>query len=108
MTAPCPAVTDLLDLSGRVALVTGASGGIGRVIARHPHHPGVTGLVDRPGQNADWPTGVARWTAAAPLQCRGQPDDVADAVRFLASRAARWIAGADLLVTGGVSTHPTW
>ncbi len=66
------------------------------------------GLIDRPGLAADWPPGVARWTAAAPLTRLGQPDDVADAVLFLASRGARWITGADLLVDGGVSTHPTW
>ena len=66
------------------------------------------GLIDRPGLAQDWPPGVARWTAAAPLQRLGQPDDVADAVLFLASSAARWITGADLLVDGGVSVHPTW
>lgn len=66
------------------------------------------GLIDRPGLAADWPAGVARWTAAAPLERLGQPEDVADAVLFLASPAARWITGADLLVDGGVSTHPTW
>jgi NAD(P)-dependent dehydrogenase (short-subunit alcohol dehydrogenase family) len=34
MPPAAPAVTDLLDLAGKVALVTGASGGIGRGIAR--------------------------------------------------------------------------
>jgi len=66
------------------------------------------GLIDTGGLAEAWPPGVARWTAAAPLERLGQPEDVADAVLFLVSSAARWITGADLLVDGGVSTHPTW
>jgi NAD(P)-dependent dehydrogenase (short-subunit alcohol dehydrogenase family) len=37
-----PAVADLLNLSGRVALVTGASGGIGSGIARRLHEAGAS------------------------------------------------------------------
>ncbi len=66
------------------------------------------GLIDRPGLAADWPPGVARWTSAVPLERLGQPEDVADAVLFLASPASRWITGADLLVDGGISTRPQW
>ena len=32
------------------------------------------------------------------------PDDIADACLFLASPGARWIAGANLIVDGGVLT----
>ena len=38
----------------------------------------------------------------------GTPADVADAVLFLASPAARWITGANLVVDGGVLAHSTW
>lgn len=66
------------------------------------------GLIDRPGLAEDWPPGVLRWTSVVPLERLGQPEDVADAVLFLASSASRWITGADLLVDGGISTRPTW
>ena len=66
------------------------------------------GLIDRPGLADDWPEGVARWHAAAPLQRMGTPEDVGDACVFLCSDLARWITGADLVVDGGVLTRPTW
>ena len=66
------------------------------------------GLIDAPALEQNWPEGVARWRAAAPLERLGQPADVADAVLFLVSAAARWISGANLVVDGGVLTHNTW
>jgi NAD(P)-dependent dehydrogenase (short-subunit alcohol dehydrogenase family) len=66
------------------------------------------GLIDRDGLDRDWPEGVARWRAAAPLRRLGTPADVGDACVFLASPLARWITGHDLVVDGGVSTHPSW
>jgi NAD(P)-dependent dehydrogenase (short-subunit alcohol dehydrogenase family) len=66
------------------------------------------GLIDAEGLTESWPEGVARWRAAAPLHRLGRPDDVADAVLFLASDAARWITGANLVVDGGVLVHNTW
>jgi len=66
------------------------------------------GLIDRPGLEEAWPEGVARWHAACPLGRLGQPEDVADAVLFLASAASRWVSGACLVVDGGVLTRPTW
>jgi NAD(P)-dependent dehydrogenase (short-subunit alcohol dehydrogenase family) len=62
------------------------------------------GLIDREGLERDWPDGVSRYLDAAPLGRLGRPDDVADACLFLASPAARWITGADLVVDGGVLT----
>ena len=66
------------------------------------------GLIHVDGLEEGWAEGVSRWHAAAPLLRLGQPDDVADAVLFLASDAARWITGANLVVDGGVLTHNTW
>ena len=66
------------------------------------------GLIHRQGLEEQWPEGVARWKAAAPLTRLGTPEDVADACLFLASPLARWITGADLVVDGGVLAHPTW
>lgn len=40
--------------------------------------------------------------AATPLGRMGQPDDVADAILFLASPAARWVNGRTLIVDGGL------
>ena len=66
------------------------------------------GLIDAPGLETAWPEGVQRWHAACPLERLGQPDDVADAVLFLLSPAARWITGATLTVDGGVLTNNVW
>lgn len=66
------------------------------------------GLVDRPGLAGDWPDGVRRWQAAAPLRRLGEPEDIGDACVFLASPMAAWLTGHDLVVDGGVSVHPTW
>jgi NAD(P)-dependent dehydrogenase (short-subunit alcohol dehydrogenase family) len=47
------------------------------------------------------PEETARLAAAVPLRRLGEPQDIADAVLFLASDAARWITGATLDVNGG-------
>jgi 3-oxoacyl-[acyl-carrier protein] reductase len=66
------------------------------------------GLIDREGLAEDWPDGVRRWEAAAPLTRLGTPADVGNACVFLASPLASWITGHNLVVDGGVSSHPTW
>jgi NAD(P)-dependent dehydrogenase (short-subunit alcohol dehydrogenase family) len=63
------------------------------------------GLIWREGLDKAWPEGVNAYMRAVPLGRLGRPDDVADACLFLASSAARWITGANLLVDGGVMTH---
>ncbi|MFJ6698972.1 SDR family NAD(P)-dependent oxidoreductase [Streptomyces sp. NPDC091272] len=66
------------------------------------------GLIERPGLRDDWPEGVRRWSRAAPLARLGSPEDIGNACVFLASDAAGWITGTDLVVDGGVSALPTW
>lgn len=66
------------------------------------------GLIDRDGLHEAWPDGVVRYLASAPLGRLGQPADIADACLFLASSAARWITGADLVVDGGVLTSSVY
>jgi 3-oxoacyl-[acyl-carrier protein] reductase len=63
------------------------------------------GLIWRQGIEQAWPEGVEAYLRAVPMQRLGRPDDVADACLFLASPAARWITGANLVVDGGVMTH---
>lgn len=60
------------------------------------------GLIARPGIEDQWPEGVARWQSKAPLRRMGEPEDIADACLFLASPAARWITGQNLVLDGGV------
>ncbi len=66
------------------------------------------GLVEREGIEQAWPEGVARWMSAAPLKRLGTPQDVANTCLFLASPAAGWITGANLVVDGGVSCRPAF
>lgn len=61
------------------------------------------GLIWAEGIEKSWPDGVRRWHARAPLERMGMPEDVGDACLFLASPAARWITGANLVVDGGVT-----
>ncbi len=63
------------------------------------------GLIRRPGLERDWPEGVQSYLQGAPLGRLGEPEDVADACLLLASPAARWVTGADLVVDGGMSAN---
>ena len=66
------------------------------------------GVIHAPGIEKNWPQGVKRWLAAAPLGRMGDNYDVADAVLFLASPASRFITGANLVVDGGVTATPSF
>lgn len=66
------------------------------------------GLIWREGLDEAWPDGVRRYREAVPLGRLGRPEDIADACLFLASPAARWITGANLVVDGGVLTSTVY
>ncbi len=66
------------------------------------------GLIDREGLDRDWPDGVERWLRKVPLGRLGEASDVANAVLFLLSPAARWINGTNLIVDGGMSAVSRW
>jgi len=60
------------------------------------------GLVASPALERDWPDGVARWLAKAPLGRLAAPEDVAAACAFLVSGEAAFVTGAELAVDGGM------
>lgn len=53
----------------------------------------------KPGE--DWEHVLRQWGQNIPLGRVGQPEDVAQAILFLASDEAAWITGATLVVDGG-------
>ncbi|MDR2849928.1 MAG: 3-oxoacyl-ACP reductase FabG [Verrucomicrobiota bacterium] len=82
--------------------------GLAKTAARELAASGVTVNVIAPGiittdMTADIPeTRRAKQLAAIPLARFGSPEEVADAVRFLASDEAAWITGQTLCVDGGL------
>lgn len=64
------------------------------------------GLINRPGLAEAWPDGFNRFVARSPLERVGEPEDIADACIYLASDAARWVTGTNLIVDGGVQSLP--
>jgi NAD(P)-dependent dehydrogenase (short-subunit alcohol dehydrogenase family) len=48
-----------------------------------------------------WENFEAQVAAALPLRRIGEPDDIADAIVFLAGAASRWVTGQTLVVDGG-------
>jgi len=59
------------------------------------------GLIDSPGLRANAPDLAEMVEERMPLKRLGTPDDIGNAVLFLASRASDWVTGQTLFVDGG-------
>jgi 3-oxoacyl-[acyl-carrier protein] reductase len=92
----------MFDLTGRRALVTGASGGIGGAIARALHEAGAT--VALSGTRADALEGLS---AELGEQAYALPCDLSDAAQVdgLVSRAEEAMGGVDILVNNAGVTR---
>ena len=88
-------------MKNKVILVTGALTGIGRAtalaFAREGAHVVVSGRHDDAGNEEKKAAAVSR----VPLKRAGLPEEIAQAIVFLASEKASFITGASIAVDGG-------
>ena len=106
-------VSYMMGNTGYVAYTTSNAGitGMTRSLAREfgPDNIRVNGLApavvktDFARKLWEEPERAARIAAAYPLKRLGEPDDIAGAAVFLASRAGAWITGQTILIDGGWS-----
>lgn len=87
---------DTTAMQGKVVIITGAARGQGAREAELFASVGAR-VVANSAQMMD------AYRAMVPLKSIGTTDDVANAVLFLASPAAKYITGAELAIDGGVS-----
>jgi NAD(P)-dependent dehydrogenase (short-subunit alcohol dehydrogenase family) len=92
------------------AVYPAAKGGVialTRFLAAYWGHLGIRvncispGGLAHPGENEDF---VARYSARVPLARKAKPDEISGAVVFLASPAADYITGHNLMIDGGWTT----
>jgi NAD(P)-dependent dehydrogenase (short-subunit alcohol dehydrogenase family) len=92
--------TTLFNLDGRVALVTGASRGIGRSIAKLLAEQGAHVIVS--SRKEEECRAVAA-EGAKLMRRHAEPDEMAGAVLYLVSDGASFTTGEILVVDGGMT-----
>jgi NAD(P)-dependent dehydrogenase (short-subunit alcohol dehydrogenase family) len=65
------------------------------------------GVVRTHMARALWEEHEAQVAAVLPLARIGEPDDIADAIVFLAGQASRWMTGQTIVVDGGTAVRAT-
>lgn len=95
----------LFDLGGRVALVTGGNGGIGRSVALGLAQAGASVAIA--GRDEDKNARVLAELQATgnPAGRWGQPEELIGAAVFLASTASDFVTGETVRVDGGYAIY---
>ena len=84
-------------VEGKIALVTGGAQGLGEAAARMLAREGARVAI------SDVNVAGAELARQVPMGKIGEPDDIANAVLYLALDESKFVTGAELKVDGGIS-----